>query len=163
MRVACPRRFLGLVDELLTSVKKTEDSLKRLKKMRKASDVTPAGLSDDDKIREQIFLDAQHFRDTVGGGTFSTFVCVCETTNPAPSPPKIAKLGVDAAGIADVSKTLELVAQARAQAKEDSSDAAAADTPAGPTDGSGDVPEAAPEAPDDDDDESGEASPQSLS
>jgi hypothetical protein len=51
--------------EVLTSVKKMEESLKRLKKVRgseKALDKMSAssqGLSDDDKIRSQIIIDIE--------------------------------------------------------------------------------------------------------
>ena len=62
-------RFHGSVDELLTSIKKTEDSLLRLKQQRMAAAgqssqiVTNKGseASDEDKIRKQLLLDAQEF------------------------------------------------------------------------------------------------------
>lgn len=62
-------RYFSSVDELLTSIKKTEDSLLRLKQQRKAaagqSSQLPASktneMSDENKIRHQIYLDAQEF------------------------------------------------------------------------------------------------------
>lgn len=44
---------------MLTSVQKTEESLKRLRKDRSAS--ASAGISDDDKIRMQLVIDADSF------------------------------------------------------------------------------------------------------
>lgn len=61
-------RYNSLAEELLTTVKKTETSLKRLKKTRpgEAPDAAAAaaagpgaGLSDSDKICLQLFLDVQ--------------------------------------------------------------------------------------------------------
>ena len=57
------------MDELLTSIKKTEDSLLRLKQQRKAvagqSEVSTGSkgneVSDENKIRKQIFLDAEEY------------------------------------------------------------------------------------------------------
>lgn len=55
------------MDDVLTSVQKTEESLRRLKKIRDRSSTTPQsgemnkGLGDDDKIREQLLLDVQTF------------------------------------------------------------------------------------------------------
>ena len=40
-----------------------EESLKRLKKARKSA--AAAGMSDDDKIRLQLYLDVQHFGEQV--------------------------------------------------------------------------------------------------
>ena len=62
-------RYYSSVDELLTSIKKTEDSLLRLKQLRKAaagiSSQLPAAksgeMSDENKIRHQIHLDAEEF------------------------------------------------------------------------------------------------------
>lgn len=62
-------RYYMAVDELLTSIKKTEESLLRLKQQRKAaagqSGVTPGlkinEVSDENKIRKQIYLDAEEY------------------------------------------------------------------------------------------------------
>jgi len=62
-------RFHGSVDELLTSIKKTEDSLLRLKQQRMAAAGQSSQIvankgnetSDEDKIRKQLLLDAQEF------------------------------------------------------------------------------------------------------
>eukprot|EP00039_Didymoeca_costata_P029220 m.23686 g.23686 ORF g.23686 m.23686 type:complete len:687 (-) comp7532_c0_seq2:72-2132(-) len=57
------RKFNGIAKELLVSVKKTEESLSRLKKHRKVNDA--GGMSDDDKIRKQISLDLTRFSELV--------------------------------------------------------------------------------------------------
>ena len=56
-------RYHSITSDVLTSVKKMEESLKRLKKARKSA--AAAGMSDDDKIRLQLYLDVQHFGDQV--------------------------------------------------------------------------------------------------
>lgn len=56
-----------MTSDVLTSVKKMEESLKRLKKAKTtASDLKSlgqgqSGLSDDDKIRLQLYLDVKEF------------------------------------------------------------------------------------------------------
>lgn len=59
-------RYNALAEELLTTVKKTESSLKRLKKSRPGEDAAAAAtagaaaaMSDSDKICLQLFLDVQ--------------------------------------------------------------------------------------------------------
>ena len=58
-------RYLGIISDVLMSVKRTEDSLKKLKQRgRRSHDaVTGAGasVSDDDKIRLQLSLDVEAF------------------------------------------------------------------------------------------------------
>lgn len=58
-------RYSSAADELLTTVRKTEDSLKRLKKQFKRPGAAAAtgeeGTSDEDKIRMQILLDVKQF------------------------------------------------------------------------------------------------------
>lgn len=54
-------RYYAMTSDVLTSVKKMEDSLKRLKKGRRTGTVTQGMMSDDDKIRLQITLDIQQF------------------------------------------------------------------------------------------------------
>lgn len=53
------------MSDVLTSVQKTEESLRRLKKMRdrgtQASSAEGRGLSDDDKIRMQLSIDVNTF------------------------------------------------------------------------------------------------------
>ena len=61
-------RFYNLTSEVLTSIKRTEDSLLRLKRIRK-NDIATANVSitdgdkitDDDKIRMQFALDTEEF------------------------------------------------------------------------------------------------------
>ena len=65
----CRCRYKVLVSDVLLSVKKTEDSMQRLKKARRSlANQTTAGdgnpsveLSDEDKIRLQLFLDVESF------------------------------------------------------------------------------------------------------
>lgn len=59
------------MSDVLQSVRKVEESLRRLKQARKA---TPAhaggpggGMSDDDKIRLQLALDVEHLGEQVTG------------------------------------------------------------------------------------------------
>jgi hypothetical protein len=56
-------RYNALAEELLTTVKKTESSLKRLKKTRPGEEAAAAAgaaaMSDSDKICLQLFLDVQ--------------------------------------------------------------------------------------------------------
>ncbi|XP_034252790.1 conserved oligomeric Golgi complex subunit 2 [Thrips palmi] len=58
-------QFYICVSDVLTSVQKTEESLRRLKKMRdrgaQASSAEGRGLSDDDKIRMQLSIDVNTF------------------------------------------------------------------------------------------------------
>ena len=59
-------RYLGMTTDVLTSVKKMEESLKRLKKA-KGGTVVGEGktLTDDDKIRLQFHLDVTRLGDYV--------------------------------------------------------------------------------------------------
>lgn len=56
-------RYLAAVSDVLTSVQKTEESLKRLRKDRNASASTTVSncVSDDDKIRIQLVIDVDLF------------------------------------------------------------------------------------------------------
>ncbi|KAG1653561.1 Conserved oligomeric Golgi complex subunit 2 [Nymphon striatum] len=62
-------QYLSITSDVLTSVKKTEDSLKRLKKARERPSSAVIGgqnasnnsMTDDDKIRHQLFLDVEHY------------------------------------------------------------------------------------------------------
>ena len=61
-------RYLNATSDLLTSVKKTEDSLSKLKRSRRST--VPAaspvdGVSDDNKIRLQIALDVATYAEQV--------------------------------------------------------------------------------------------------
>ena len=63
-------RYLAITGDVLTSVKKTEDSLMRLKRTRKApSNQSPlgssSGITDDSKIRLQLALDIQQYKQLV--------------------------------------------------------------------------------------------------
>ena len=53
---------------MLTAVKKMEDSLKRLKKGRGTEKSGSQGMTDDDKIRQQLILDIGYYGDQVRGG-----------------------------------------------------------------------------------------------
>lgn len=60
--------YHSVSSELLTSVKKMEDSLKRLKAQRKSfagMQSSPTGMSDDDKIRLQLSLDIRFYGEKV--------------------------------------------------------------------------------------------------
>lgn len=62
------QKYLETVSDVLNSVKKMEESLKRLKQARKtvSSNVSSnGGNRDDNKIRLQLALDIEHFRDEV--------------------------------------------------------------------------------------------------
>jgi hypothetical protein len=58
-------RYMSLVIDVLTSVQKTEDSLKRLKKIRdKSAGISTSesqGISDDEKIRIQLLIDVTSY------------------------------------------------------------------------------------------------------
>jgi hypothetical protein len=65
-------KYHALAAELLTTVRKTESSLKRLKKLRPGeseSDAAAAGagMSDSDKITLQLYLDVQEHGRQLGG------------------------------------------------------------------------------------------------
>lgn len=66
--ILCPRYF-ETVSDVLNSVKKMEESLKRLKQARRAPATSPVsssgGMSDDDKIRLQLALDVQFLGEQV--------------------------------------------------------------------------------------------------
>lgn len=55
-------RYITVTTDVLTSVKKMEESLKRLKQKKKSES---KGLSDDDKIRLQLKLDVVEFGNQV--------------------------------------------------------------------------------------------------
>lgn len=56
-------RYFSAVNDVLTSVQKTEESLRRLKNLRERSgtanpgNIPSSGMSDDDKIRLQLYVD----------------------------------------------------------------------------------------------------------
>lgn len=55
-----------MTSDVLTSVKKMEDSLKRLKKVRGTDkSLGTQGMSDDDKIRQQLILDITSYSEQV--------------------------------------------------------------------------------------------------
>lgn len=65
-------RYYTAVTEVLTSVQKTEESLRRLKNLRERGGTgpTPAtnerqGMSDDDKIRLQLQIDVIHWTNEI--------------------------------------------------------------------------------------------------
>lgn len=60
------------MSDVLNSVKKMEESLKRLKQARRSPATNPVsssggGMSDDDKIRLQLALDVEHLGEQVPG------------------------------------------------------------------------------------------------
>ncbi|KAM9316008.1 conserved oligomeric Golgi complex subunit 2 [Gastrophryne carolinensis] len=64
----CINRYYEIVSDVLSSVKKMEESLKRLKQARKgaaSSNSTNGGISDDNKIRLQLILDVEYFVNQV--------------------------------------------------------------------------------------------------
>ena len=64
MFVFCPVRYHEITSEVLTSVKRTEDSLLKLRRNRQS--LLPAtGMSDDNKIRLQIALDIEAYYSQV--------------------------------------------------------------------------------------------------
>lgn len=81
-------QYLTVTSDMLTSVKKMEESLKRLKKAKSGSGATSQGLSDDDKIRLQLYLDVKQFGE------------------------KIESLGLESSSIEAYQKLYELVASA---------------------------------------------------
>lgn len=59
-------RYHVIMSDLLVSVKRTEDSLLKLKKSRKSNVPAPSGgMSDDNKIRLQIALDIEEYSSQV--------------------------------------------------------------------------------------------------
>lgn len=74
-------RYYVIVDELVASIKKTEESLQRLKRLRKGADATAQSSSSNDvtdetKIRRQLFLDVKEFGKEVNMGCIRT-LAVC--------------------------------------------------------------------------------------
>lgn len=73
-------RYHAITGDVLTSIKRTEDSLMRLKRSRKQPGTTGAGgqstnqepsvMSDDDKIRLQFTLDTEEFGQAVSCRSF---------------------------------------------------------------------------------------------
>lgn len=55
------KQYLRVTQDVLVSVKKMEDSLKRLKRARDRTPLPEGAASDDDKIRLQLYLDVGHF------------------------------------------------------------------------------------------------------
>lgn len=82
--ILCPRYF-ETVSDVLNSVRKMEESLKRLKQARRSPATNPVsssgGMSDDDKIRLQLALDVEHLGEQVPAA------CAC-------SEARLAKAGV---------------------------------------------------------------------
>uniref|UniRef100_A0A8D0GC44 Conserved oligomeric Golgi complex subunit 2 n=1 Tax=Sphenodon punctatus TaxID=8508 RepID=A0A8D0GC44_SPHPU len=89
------QKYFEIISDVLSSVKKMEESLKRLKQARKT--VTPnntgsnGGMNDDDKIRLQLALDVEYFGD------------------------QIQKMGLQPSSIKSFSAILELVQAAKDQ------------------------------------------------
>lgn len=67
-------RYYTAIDDVLTSVQKTEESLRRLKNLREKStalsssmttSTSSSGMSDDDKIRLQLHVDVLHWTNEI--------------------------------------------------------------------------------------------------
>lgn len=70
--VCCPFRYYETISEVLSSVRKMEESLKRLKQARKGASTAAAataaangGPTDDGKIRLQLALDVEYLGEQV--------------------------------------------------------------------------------------------------
>ena len=59
-------RYGEKVSQVLTSVQKMEESLRKLKKSRAGAAAAPAGGTDDDKIRRQLALDVTELGTQLG-------------------------------------------------------------------------------------------------
>ncbi|XP_077145232.1 conserved oligomeric Golgi complex subunit 2 [Ranitomeya variabilis] len=71
----CTHKYYETVSDVLSSVKKMEESLKRLKQARKTampSNTTNGGISDDNKIRLQLALDVEYFANQIQNFGLST-------------------------------------------------------------------------------------------
>ncbi|XP_073527539.1 conserved oligomeric Golgi complex subunit 2 [Phyllobates terribilis] len=71
----CTHKYYETVSDVLSSVKKMEESLKRLKQARKttmSSSTTNGGISDDNKIRLQLALDVEYFANQIQNFGLST-------------------------------------------------------------------------------------------
>mmetsp|Transcript_18657 Transcript_18657/g.40080 ORF Transcript_18657/g.40080 Transcript_18657/m.40080 type:complete len:830 (-) Transcript_18657:232-2721(-) len=84
-------RYQQLADELLTTVRKTESSLKRLKKAQNAEGAAGEVMSDSDKITLQLYLDVQEYGQQISKfgldpSSMPSFQRLCE----AVAPPKQA-------------------------------------------------------------------------
>lgn len=60
---ATTKQYFAVTSDVITSIKKMEDSLKRLKRARdkSAGQIVSGAMTDDDKIRLQLIIDAEHF------------------------------------------------------------------------------------------------------
>uniref|UniRef100_A0A8D3BC60 Conserved oligomeric Golgi complex subunit 2 n=1 Tax=Scophthalmus maximus TaxID=52904 RepID=A0A8D3BC60_SCOMX len=84
LRVAlsdCTQRYYETISEVLSSVRKMEESLKRLKQARKGATTTAAagtngGPTDDSKIRLQLALDVEYLGEQVSGACKRMQTCV---------------------------------------------------------------------------------------
>ncbi|XP_061783440.2 conserved oligomeric Golgi complex subunit 2 [Nerophis lumbriciformis] len=93
----CTQRYYETISEVLSSVRKMEESLKRLKQARKGANASASaaasngGPTDDSKIRLQLALDAEYLGE------------------------QILKMGLEPADISMFSSLMELVKEARDQ------------------------------------------------
>ena len=65
-------RYDEKVSQVLTSVQKMEESLRKLKKSRAGAAAAPAGGTDDDKIRRQLALDVAELGRLLAGLALNT-------------------------------------------------------------------------------------------
>ena len=77
-------QYLLQVQDVLANVTKMEESLRKLKKVRErggggaGEKDKSCGLSDDDKIRLQLYLDVNHFLEALGGGALGDMTTVIQ-------------------------------------------------------------------------------------
>jgi len=115
-------RYLVAVQELLTSVQKTEDSLRKLKQIRDKSTTTgpssasgSQSVSDDDKIRLQIQQDLKYFTDKVlQSNNTRSLVCLCYYFMFAL---KVKKLGLELEEIPDIKELHSVVEKSLSTSK----------------------------------------------
>ena len=72
-------RYLDITSEVMENVKRTEDSLLKLKRNRRSIQVEPVneGLSDDNKIRLQITIDIEAYAKEVSHVVECLLFCCC--------------------------------------------------------------------------------------
>ena len=106
--VLIQRSFAAIVCDVVTQVRKIEESLLKLKRSRKTDDAAAATtVSDEDKIRHQLYLDVRHW----GAEVRVAAICMHFDTVQCTS-----ALGVDTAGLLSYQALLKLVEDAKTQA-----------------------------------------------
>ena len=83
-----PRRYAEITSEVLTTVNKTEASLLRLRKTRKKKEGGAVAVgTDEDKIRRQLFLDAELYGAQVCAGATTVEWVACAVFHAQPPQP----------------------------------------------------------------------------